>query len=416
MRLGYMEGGSPEEEGNGETHLDDVDEGPQSSEQVENLFGIGSGSGVSPMPRLNEFGTNQRFSRINPKLRVFDDCIREFYYNSLLIRRYWGLEEILIIATASFGFLLGSWDIGIGELSGGGDYNRWGFLGEESGFLHIRDLSLIVSLLSVLCWLAFVGQIWAGYPIMRENLAYLLVGSLFVQLGLIRAHANSPYFPLDSGIPDWIWVIVVNFVMLFLSIFVVHRAVIETRDVHVRIAHSHPDPRIIEREWGDHSLMAWGFGIGIWIILVNLNAWLGSHSIAPSPGELDFSYFLIFLYFVSGVVSSALLLFLIWYPQLMLGGSKQKIMSSRAREIEGGAVKAVAVEMGTCPVCNHNTRTTRDSKGGLQAPCPKEGCTGKGSPGSNCEKCEAVISTRMVCENCQSNTHIANHFGKADAW
>jgi len=368
------------------------------------------------MPRLSDFETGERFSGINPKLRKIDELIKELSYGFILMKRYWGRDEFLIIGTALLGYLLGSWDIGIGELSSGGDYNRWGFFGEESGFLNTNELTLILSFSSILCWLAFIGQIWVKYPIMRENLAYMLIGSIFVQLGFIRAHANSPAFPFGSGFMEWGWVIIGNFVMLFLAIVVVCRAVIETRDVHVRITHSHPDPRVLERQRQDHSLLAWGFGIGGWASLVNINSWIGSHSIAPSPGELDLSYLLVFLNVLTGVASSAILLFLIWFPQLMLGGSKQRIMSSRAREVEGVPEIVEAVESGMCPVCNQGTRTTRNFEGKMQAPCIEESCKGKGEPGAKCEECGSKIPTRLVCEKCQANTPIATHFGKSDVW
>ena len=407
-----MDGAVPEEGAREGGDLEDSKEATHDGDPR----GIGDGPNEDQMPRLSAFEDKERFSGVNPKLKIIDELVTEISYGSILIRRYWGMDEFLIIGTAFLGYLLGSWDIGVGELSSGGDYNRWGFFGEESGFLNTSEMTLILSFLSILCWLAFVGQIWIKYPIMRENLAYLLIGSIFVQLGFIRAHANSPLFPFSSGVTDWVWVIVANFVMLFLAIVVVCRAVIETRDVHVRIAHSHPDPRILERQWRDHSLMAWGFGVGGWVALVNVNSWIASHSIAPSPGQLDFSYFLVLLNLLTGVVSSALLLFLIWFPQLMLGGSKQRIMSSRAREVEGVSEIVEALESGTCPVCNHVTRTTRSLEGVMQAPCTKEGCNGKGTPGEKCEECGTPIPTRLVCEKCKANTPIVTHFGESDAW
>ena len=92
-------------------------------------------------------------------------------------------------------------------------------------------------------------MIWTSFPIMRENLVYLIIGMGFIQFGYIKAHADSPEFPFETEILDWTWVIVSNLVTLFLANFVVKRSVLETRDIHVQERHSHPDPRVFERAW-----------------------------------------------------------------------------------------------------------------------------------------------------------------------
>jgi hypothetical protein len=69
---------------------------------------------------------------------------------------------------------------------------------------------------------------------MRENIVYLTIANLGVQFGHIYSHSNSTKFPFGSELGDWGGVAVGNLIMLFLSIIVVHRAVIETRDIHVQ--------------------------------------------------------------------------------------------------------------------------------------------------------------------------------------
>ena len=264
------------------------------------------------MDRLSDYSIGNRFSKINQNLGPIDILFAEIKYNFLLVRKFWGVKEGVMIGLFVAGFFLGTWDFGIGEISGGGDYNRWGILGgEDSGFLHMKDLALILSLLSVICWAGFVVMLWNSYPIMRENMVYLLIGMGFIQFGNIKSHADNPSFPWESGIGGWIWVLVSNLVMLFLSIFVVRRAVVETRDIHVQRKHSHPDPRVIERAWKDHSLVAWSLGIAIWIIVLNISFWSSAHSVAPSPGDLDFSYPLSFLYMFSGILATFLLLWIV---------------------------------------------------------------------------------------------------------
>ena len=119
----------------------------------------------------------------------------------------------MIIILAIISFTLGAWDIGIGELSGGGDYNRYGIFGENSGFLQVSDWTLILSLLSLICWLGIIISLWSEYPIMRENLAYLLIGSFAVQYGYMSTHAGNPSFPINSEITDFGAIILGNLVL-----------------------------------------------------------------------------------------------------------------------------------------------------------------------------------------------------------
>ena len=369
------------------------------------------------MNRLSDYSVGNRFSKVNQRLGLIDILFSEIRYNILLISKFWGAKEGVMIGLFVAGFFLGTWDFGIGEISTGGDYNRWGILGgEDSGFLHMRDLALILSLLSVICWVGFVVMLWNSYPIMRENMVYLLIGMGFIQFGHIKSHADNPSFPWDSGIGGWVWVVVSNLVMLFLSIFVVRRAVVETRDIHVQRKHSHPDPRVIDRAWKDHSLQSWSLGIAIWIIVLNISFWSSAHSIAPSPGDLDFSYSLVFLHLISGIMATFLLLMIVWFPEFMLGSTEVRIQTSRAREVSGEVFEPMKSEQGKCPVCNQKTTAIRESTGDISIPCDSDDCSGKGVSGSECGQCGARIPSRVVCSNCGSNTPIGSHFGRVEAW
>ena len=289
---------------------------------------VGGESGVPApshkMPRLSEFPRNQTFSNVNARLSALDELVTECAYHASLTRRYWGPDEVVMLVIAIFGYLLGAWDLGIGELSSGGDYNRWGIFGQDSGFLHMEDLALILSLISIVCWIAIIVMLWLRYPIMRENMVYLLIGVVFVQVGYLKAHAESPVFPYGAGAIQWAWVVTVNLVLLFLAVFVVHRAVLETRDIHVQERHSHPDPRVFERAWYDHSLKAWSAGLVVWMVLLNISSWSGSHAISPSPGDLDLSYLLVGTYALTGILSMVVFLNILWFPQFMLGGAGNK--------------------------------------------------------------------------------------------
>jgi len=369
------------------------------------------------MERLSDYSVGNRFSQVNRRFGILDVLLSEIMYNILLVRKFWGAKEGVMISLFVAGFFLGTWDFGIGEISSGGDYNRWGILGgEKSGFLHMKDLALILSLLSVICWAGFVVMLWNSYPIMRENMVYLLIGMGFIQFGHIKSHADNPSFPWDSGIGGWIWVVVSNLVMLFLSIFVVRRAVVETRDIHVQRKHFHPDPRVIDRAWKDHSLLAWSLGIYVWIIVLNISFWSSAHSIAPSPGDLDFSYSLAFLHVISGIIATILLLIIVWFPEFMLGSAEARIQTSRAREVSGEAFEPKKTERGKCPVCNQKTTAIQEISGEISIPCESDDCSGKGVSGSECEQCGIRIPTRVVCSSCGSNTPVGSHFGRVESW
>ena len=378
--------------------------------------GNSEAEGVALMERLSDHHSRSTFSNFDSRLQILDDVFSEISYSLDLIRKYWGAKELVMMAFCVSGFILGTWDIGIGEISSGGDYDRWGIMGDESGFLHMKDLALIVSLLSLICWFGFVVMLWNSYPIMRENMLYLLIGMGFILFGFIRAHAENPDFPTGAGLSSWTWVIIANLIMLFLSTFVVRRAVVETRDIHVQRKHAHPDPRVVDRAWKDHSLFAWSIAIAIWIIFLNISFWSSTHSIAPSPGDLDFSFSLVLIHVLTGIISTFLLLTIVWFPEFMLGATEVRIQSSRAREVSGEEVRAKKVEQGKCPVCNQKTSATMDEGGNITIPCEIEGCRGKGIVGSDCKECDSKIPTRLVCVNCGSNTPVGGHFGRVEAW
>ena len=378
--------------------------------------GKSEADGVALMERLSDHPKRSIFSNFNSRLQILDVLFSEISYSFNLIKKYWGVKELVMMAFCVSGFILGTWDIGIGEISSGGDYDRWGIMGDESGFLHMKDLALIVSLLSVICWLSFVVMLWNSYPIMRENMLYLLIGMGFILFGFIRAHAENPDFPSEAGLTSWTWIIIANLIMLFLSTFAVRRAVVETRDIHVQRKHSHPDPRVVDRAWKDHSLFAWSSAIATWIVFLNVSFWSSTHSIAPSPGDLEFSFSLVLIHVITGIIATFLLLIIVWFPEFMLGATEVRIQSSRAREVSGEEVRAKKIEQGKCPVCNQNTSATKDEDGNIMIPCEVEGCRGKGIVGSGCKECESKIPTRLVCVNCGSNTPVGGHFGRVEAW
>ena len=363
--------------------------------------------------RLSEITLNYKFSEYNERLDFLDKIAQESKFHLKMILKGWGAFEFSIFGVGVIAILLGAWDLGIGELKSGGDYNRVG----TEGMLFLEDLSLILSLLSIIAWIGFVIQLFIRFPIMRENLVYMIIGMIAIQIGYIYTYASNPSFPENLNIGMLAPIILVNLIFAFLVIFVVHKAVSETRDVHVIERHAHPDPRVVEIAWKDHSLKLWSAGLGIWMLLVNLFSWSSSKSIALRPLSADATVFdFPWLYLICSIVSIFLLIHIVWYPQFMLGAAEDRIQSVRAREVSGeinyNNVKDI---QGICPICKEETAAIQKANGKITVPCTYN-CGGVGVPGSVRNECEMTLPTRFNCSNCNSNTTISSHFSRQDAW
>ena len=367
--------------------------------------------------RLSDLESPLNLAERDERLALLDSLLEEYIFHTRIIRERWRVNEGLIILLGMFAMILGSWDLGIGELSGGGDYNRVGIFGDESGFLHIADLSLIFALLSIIAWVGIFALLWIRSPLMRENLVYMTLATFGVTLGHLSSHANAISFPFDATANDWAGVGIGNLVLLFLSIIVVHKAVIETRDIHVQERHAHPDPRVVQKAWRDHSLKVWSLSLGAWMILINITAWAGAHAVAPRPPLTNDMTLFVTLHVLSGIAAIAVWTHVLWYPQFMLGASADRIQSIRAREVAGEIVpQASKRRQGRCPICDVDTAAVKHADGIIEVPCGAEGCDGRGMPGAACPDCEALLPTRIGCLSCGSNTTVASHFTRAEAW
>ena len=373
---------------------------------------IAGAASSSELLRLTDVKLSWKFADRDKRLALLDIFLEDFIFHLAIMKRQWRIGELTCLGLAFSGMVLGAWDLGIGELAGGGDYNRVGF----SGFQNLSDLSLMLALLSIIAWVGVFVTLWTRYPIMRENLVYLWIAMMAVQLGSISSHSKSPDFPWGSTSMDWVMLGISNLILFFLAIVVVHRAVIETRDIHVEERHSHPDPRVVQKAWRDHSLRAWSLSLGMWMIMVNLMSWSGSHAIAQRPPIVDHSGMLVAMFVITGFLSVAFLTHVLWYPQFMLGGAEDRIQSVRAREVAGEAPEPVArAEQGKCPICSGPTPAARHESGRIEVPCSEE-CSGLGKPGTTCPECDTVLPIRIECPSCSSNTTIVSHFSRPEAW
>ena len=365
--------------------------------------------------RLSDVELPFKLEERNSRLAPLDSLIQEYTFHGKMISQQWGVTEAMIIGIGSLSIILGAWDLGIGEIASGGDYNRWGLYGDEAGFLHVNDFSLMLALLSIIAWIGFFALLWTRFPLMRENLVWLMIATLAVQLGFVVSHSSASDFPFGTSTGDWAGFAIGNLVLIFLAVIVVHRAVIETRDIHVEERHTHPDPRVVQKAWKDHSLKAWSLNLAAWMVFLNISSWAGAHAVSPRPPiENDMTLYVV-IYALFGIISMALLVHVLWYPQFMLGAAGDRIQSVRAREVAGEFVpKKASRSQGSCPICSADSVAVRNQDGSIQVPCSN--CEGNGAPGTACAECNTIIPARISCRECGSSTTVMSHFSRSEAW
>ena len=365
--------------------------------------------------RLSDVELPFKLEERNSRLAPLDSLIQEYTFHGKMISQQWGVTEAMIVGIGSLSIILGAWDLGIGEIASGGDYNRWGLYGNEAGFLHVNDFSLMLALLSIIAWIGFFALLWTRFPLMRENLVWLMIATLAVQLGFVVSHSSASDFPFGTSTGDWAGFAIGNLVLVFLAVIVVHRAVIETRDIHVEERHTHPDPRVVQKAWRDHSLKAWSLNLATWMVFLNVSSWAGAHAVSPRPPiENDMTLYVV-IYALFGIISMALLVHVLWYPQFMLGAAGDRIQSVRAREVAGEFVpKKASRSQGSCPICSADSVAVRNQDGSIQVPCSN--CEGNGAPGTSCAECNTIIPARISCRECGSSTTVMSHFSRSEAW
>ena len=383
-------------------------------EEVE-VDTIDEDSADASQVRLSDVELPFKLEERNSRLAPLDSLIQEYTFHGKMISQQWGVTEAMIIGIGSLSIILGAWDLGIGEIASGGDYNRWGLYGDEAGFLHVNDFSLMLALLSIIAWIGFFALLWTRFPLMRENLVWLMIATLAVQLGFVVSHSSASDFPFGTSTGDWAGFAIGNLVLIFLAVIVVHRAVIETRDIHVEERHMHPDPRVVQKAWRDHSLKAWSLNLATWMIFLNISSWAGAHAVSPRPPiENDMTLYVV-VYALFGIISMALLVHVLWYPQFMLGAAGDRIQSVRAREVAGEFVpKKASRSQGSCPICSADSVAVRNQDGSIQVPCSN--CEGNGAPGTACADCNTIIPARISCRECGSSTTVMSHFSRSEAW
>jgi hypothetical protein len=368
------------------------------------------------MPRLSDAKIITKTMNVHPRLESLDNLIAEFPYMFKLIRRNWTSTHLMAVGLAILGSIVGAWDLGIGELSNGGDYNRMGInpFNPDSGILQANAAAIFLTFLSGALWIAAIVVNWLIYPLMRSHAFYLLGGLITIQIGMMSAHSTSPSFPFDSGFSNTIGLIVAESVLAFILTIIIYRSVTETRDLHVEIQHPHPDSREQMRAARDHSLGGWTVMLVGFAIMVNISAWAGAHHISPRPPFESSRLFTYFLHLSSTWIYIILFNLILWYPQFMLGSSTTTIESERSRQtsISAGLVD----EPGTCPNCGETSNAEITEEGIIIAPCREEGCDNKDPVGQDCSLCGIVIQSAILCHKCGIESSVSDLFPLEEAW
>ena len=379
---------------------------------------IDQNSAPEPNTRLSDVNAFTQFGSRFGALTSVDETLRQIKFNFMAGKSSLTYTHGAPIVLAFVALVLGSWDLGSGELSSGGDYNRGGIFGSESGFLHVSGGALVLSFLSLFISIAAYLLLMVIFPLMRENLLYLIFGILAVEYGHIASHASDPYFPVGSGLATWTGAIIGNGIILFISLGVVRRSVMETRDFHVEVSHIHPDPRRMRSAHEDHSLLLWNISLFLWLIFLNISAWSGSHAVARPPPIVGDTGGFVILHIISGLVSFALLTHVSWYPQFMMGSSSGGIQSKLARMVsEGIGSERIEVEIGICPDCGVTSSASKESDGSIIVPCRTENCEGRGLIGAECEYCGVEYVGLVTCGSCGATSNAEDHFSiQGELW
>jgi hypothetical protein len=372
--------------------------------------------------RLTEIKLSQNLSVEFPQLEPLHHIKVEFLFHKMKIGQMWNTSHWLTLAIGCLAVLIGGWDLGVGELSGGGGHSSLGVnpLDPDSGLSNLPLASIILTLFSVVLWVILLARLFTLFPLMRSQAVSLYVALIAAEISQFWAHAGDPKFPFGfDGFS--IAICGVGLILVGFVVYILRRAVIDTRDVHVEEKHAHPDPSQMELAKRDHSLFAWGIALGIFGVLALGYAWSGAHYVAVrEPGSTGGWWMFKILHYLFGFGAVWAMMHTLWYPQMMLGEGGVRIESDRAREISLDSEDMDAVllpaKTGTCPSCSADTSVRLMATGEIVAACSVEGCGGSASLGERCPTCNERISTRVVCLSCHTSAPAQDHFAGDDAW
>ena len=364
--------------------------------------------GTSTLPfRMADIALARPLRADIPMSDGLNTLMREWKFHYKLLRHEWKRTHYVTVLFGFLALILGSVSV---ELWSGGDAKLTGL----EGIMAINGFQFFQMLVSVICWGWFAYQAWMLFPVMRVHAISLLIMWNGMMAAQIMFHRNNPTFPVGFKLSQMMEGTLFLLIVLFF-LFFFWKAVVETRDLHVEINHLHQDVRVMEEALTEHSLKGWSAMFGIWVLLIALSSWSGLHHIA-SYGETNFGFLAVHL--LTGLTSVPLLLFILWYPQRMLGN--QTSVRTRAAldaSLEMSGEELVVRKVGaSCPECGAASALRMNDGGELMHPCLAAGCSTMVAVGTNCTTCSEPMPTRIACPSCGVNAPALDYMPDQEAW
>lgn len=250
--------------------------------------------------------------QIKPKFFDFHPFIinirQELVFQWKLIRKDWNQGFTIAAISAVVAILLGSMNA---DIFNGGNAKIAGL----EGLQVAGSTAYFQMVISILCWAWFLYLLIQLFPIMKTHtITVLLIWGGF-GLAQVYFHSGNKDFPLSFSLSNMMGGFLITLVCIFFFYFFI-KAVRETRDLHVETHHLHEDVRIMETAMSEHSLRGWVFICIAWTVSAMLSAWNGAHYVAERTGARTWA---LTLHILFAFISIPLLLWIIWFPQKMLG-------------------------------------------------------------------------------------------------
>ena len=171
----------------------------------------------------------------------------------------------------------------------------------------------------------------------------------------------------------------------------------------------------MEASLAEHSLRGWTAIFGIWVFLVTVSSWAGLHHVA-AYGDANIGYLV--LHLLTGLPAVPLLLFVLWYPQRMLGNQtsvRTRAAVDAALEMSGEAPSRIK-KASSCPECGHDSKVALNASGELTHPSLAVGCKTIVVVGTKCPTCDAPMPKRIACPSCGVNAPAMDYLPDQEAW
>ena len=369
---------------------------------------VGADTAATTLPfRMAEMTLRNPIPDHLPMAEALNTIRKEWVFHWKLLSNEWTRTHYVTVAFGLLALVLGSVST---ELWSGGDAKIAGV----DGVLAINGFQFFQMLVSLICWGWFAYQAWMLFPIMRIHAISLLVmwnGLVWAQ---VFFHRTNPAFPAGfdlAGMMEGTLILLVVFFFLFFF----WKAVVETRDLHVEVNHLHQDVRVMEEALAEHSLRGWTAMLGIWLFLVILSSWAGLQHVA-TYGDNDFGF--LALHLLTGLPAIPLLIFVLWYPQRMLGSqasvrTRAAVDASIEMAGETGGRRTTAA---ACPECDAPSPLALNTKGELTHPCVAPGCGALVVVGTTCTSCGTPMPSRIDCSACGVNAPALDFMPDQEAW